>query len=364
MSDIQLSTAQMGVVEMIMQWYTYDKKQTFALAGYAGTGKTTMAKFIAESINGETLFVAYTGKAANVLREKGCDNCSTIHGAIYRPVGKDKTGHHDEKIDGPRFVIDRDAARARFADLIIVDEYSMLNEKVRYDLESFGKKILYLGDPFQLPPVEGFCYIEPDVFIEEVHRQALDSPILKAATDVREGKKLSYSEQGAFIYQPQAAIGPDAYYEADQVIVGYNKTRKAFNDRFRLRKNFHHMLPRKGDKMICLKNNAELGLFNGMIGTSTKDAVKRDHNHYSLWFDDIMYPVWINSAVSRPPQHLNMLEMFDFGYAITCHKSQGSEFNDVLIYDQPIGDDDIMRARWRYTAITRCKDTCVMVQPK
>lgn len=360
---IKLSEQQTKVFDEIMKWHQTPKK-TFVLAGYAGAGKTTLAKYIANAI-GNTHFCAYTGKAANVLREKGCSNATTIHGAIYRMVG-DEDDFGENLNAQPKFVLneDSDIKKAR---LVIVDEYSMLSNEIIEDLLSLSKKVLFLGDPFQLPPVDGECDLKPDTFITEVHRQALDSPIIRYATDVREGRALSYCNEGTFMFAPRSKIPSQTYYNADQIIVGYNKTRNAWNDRFRKKLGYSGVFPQKGEKLICLRNNHEIGLFNGMIDIASKNSKHIDADSCEISFGDYKdIKIWSGDfkRVKPQPKHTRHLDRFDFGYVITCHKSQGSEFDNVIVYNEPIGREKIDRQRWLYTAITRAKEKCILIDPR
>ena len=121
----------------------------FRLFGYAGVGKTTLARHVAEAAAGETAFAAFTGKAAMVMRAHGCSGATTIHALIYRA---------SEGVDGaPTFTLNEDGPASR-ASLIVIDECSMVDAELARDLLSFGKPILVLGDPFQLPPVKGGGY--------------------------------------------------------------------------------------------------------------------------------------------------------------------------------------------------------------
>lgn len=353
---MKLSPQQEIAASKISAWLKTDEKR-FVLAGYAGTGKSTLAKMLSENYN--THFCAYTGKAANVLREKGND-ASTIHAALYKLISDDDEAE-------PRYALDDDSF-IRNKDLVIVDEYSMLPEEIIKDIEYLAKKVLYLGDPFQLPPVNGDCTLKPDYFLEEIHRQALESNIIKYATDVREGRALEFCKHPDFIFQPKSFFTSEDYDAAEQIIVGLNKTRIAWNDRFREKLGFKGFdLPQQGDKLICIKNNHVRGLFNGMIGEAASDARKVSFQELRLDFDNHKaLKVWDGTFKKREglPVGVNKsLDRFDYAYAITCHKSQGSEFDNVLIYNQPIGKEAIERRRWLYTAITRGKEKVSLVQP-
>ena len=134
--------------------------QIFRLFGYAGTGKTTLARHLAEAVDGKVQFAAFTGKAALVMRSKGCHGASTIHSLIYR------ARESGEEI--PSFDL-WDEAPASKAELIVIDECSMVDAELGRDLMSFGVPLLVLGDPAQLPPIQGggfFTEAEPDVMLD------------------------------------------------------------------------------------------------------------------------------------------------------------------------------------------------------
>src|SRR5688572_26631446 len=156
----------------------------FRLFGYAGTGKTTLARHIAEGVDGKVMFAAFTGKAAHVMRNKGCERASTIHSLIYKA--------RDDGGGTPSFDL-WDEAPASKAELIVIDECSMVDDELGRDLMSFGVPVMVLGDPAQLPPIQGggfFTDAKPDAMLTEVHRQAEDDPIVRLSMDVRAGRDL------------------------------------------------------------------------------------------------------------------------------------------------------------------------------
>src|ERR1700716_3802990 len=162
----------------------------FRLFGYAGTGKTTLARHIADGVDGEVKFAAFTGKAALVMRNKGCDNASTIHSLIYRA--------RESGVEQPSFELWDDAPASK-AKLIVIDECSMVDAELGRDLMSFDCPLLVLGDPAQLPPIQGggfFTDSEPDAMLTEVHRQAQDDPIVRMSMDIREGRELEIGLHG------------------------------------------------------------------------------------------------------------------------------------------------------------------------
>src|ERR1700736_1172727 len=229
----------------------------FRLFGYAGTGKTTLARHIADGVEGEVKFAAFTGKAALVMRNKGCDNASTIHSLIYRA--------RESGVEQPSFELWDDAPASK-AQLIVIDECSMVDAEMGRDLLSFECPLLVLGDPAQLPPIQGagfFTSSEPDAMLTEVHRQAQDDPIVRMSMDVREGRDLEIGRHGESEVVARNELDPERVMQADQVLVGRNNTRRAYNMRMRQKQHIEDPLPVAGDKLVCLRNNRKKGLFNG-----------------------------------------------------------------------------------------------------
>src|SRR5215212_465884 len=231
--------------------------QVFRLFGYAGTGKTTLARHIAEHVDGKVLFAAFTGKAAQVMRSKGCQGASTIHSLIYRTL--------ESGAEVPSFTLWDDAPASK-AKLIVIDECSMVDAELGRDLMSFGVPVLVLGDPAQLPPIQGGGYFtdaEPNAMLTEVHRQAQDDPIVRLSMQVRSGERLTPGEYGRSSVVRRDDFDPQRALETDQILVGRNATRRAYNTRMRERRGFDDPLPLAGDKLVCLRNNRRKGLFNG-----------------------------------------------------------------------------------------------------
>src|SRR5437667_7690744 len=184
--------------------------QIFRLFGYAGTGKTTLAKHIAQHVDGKVLFGAFTGKAASVMRSKGCEAATTIHGMIYQA--------HDSGEETPSFDLWHEGPAAK-AKLIVIDECSMVDAELGGDLLSFGVPLLVLGDPAQLPPIQGggfFTAAEPDAMLTEVHRQAIDDPIVHLSMAVREGRRLAPGSYGDTQVVRKDALDPERVLAADQ----------------------------------------------------------------------------------------------------------------------------------------------------
>ena len=348
-------------------------QQIFRLFGYAGTGKTTLARTIAEGVDGDVLFAAFTGKAAQVLRMRGARNARTIHSLIYRPRGEEA----DEETGdvNPTFSIKRDSEVSK-AKLVVIDECSMVDEELGKDLMSFGTPILVLGDPAQLPPISGggfFTEHEPDAMLTEVHRQARDNPIIELSRIVREGGRLQPGDYGESAVVRRDAIPPGRVAEADQVLVGINRTRHRYNRRLRELAGFDDPLPCAGDRLVCLRNDPKKGLLNGSLWTvmsaprSAKPALSMiiQSDDDGLERDVVKVKV-LKQAFTEPETDIPWTQKrrhddFDFGYALTVHKAQGSQWGDVAVFDESYAFKDY-RDRWLYTAITRAAERILIVQ--
>jgi exodeoxyribonuclease-5 len=377
------TSAQAAVLAEIRDWLTSPHAPQWRyLAGAAGTGKTFLASLVAEMLPpGETLFAAFTGKAAGVLRSKGCAGAMTLHQLIYRPT---ETRGADGKYSttfAPRE--DSPVAEAR---LIILDEVSMINATMAQDLLSFGAKVLVLGDPYQLPPVSGEGYFtkkDPHWLLTEVHRQAAESGILRLATDIREGRGIvdprSYGPEAVVISMEEAGEHEaellDWATQADgQIIVGTHRLRHYFNNLARSRAGFSGPLPRAGDSLVCLQNDHRRGLLNGGLWTVIADAEPSGTDSASVFMQSVddrsaimNVDCWTHDFEGREKEFENLpwstrsrRARLTYGYALTCHKSQGSEFSNVLLMDESSAFRDDA-ARWLYTAITRASQKLVVV---
>lgn len=358
------SPEQDAALKAVDQWLKMGDRQVFRLFGYAGAGKTTLARHLAEGAGGEVAFAAFTGKAAHVMRQKGCEGATTIHSLIYRPADEDEEG-------ALVFAIRRDAPAAS-ADLIIIDECSMVDEELGRDLLSFGKPVLVLGDPAQLPPVKGggfFTEAEPDFMLTEIHRQAADNPIIRLSMDIREGREPSAEGEGLRLIS-RKDITPEEILAADQVLVGTNRTRKRFNDRIRELKGHTDPTPEAGEKLVCLRNNKKKGLLNGGIWTVTlRKAPRGGLTRMVVAPEDggkqatISVPrgFFTDGAESVPFTQRRGADEFDYGYALTVHKAQGSQWDDVVLFDESYAFRETA-ARWLYTGVTRAAERLTLVR--
>ena len=360
------SPQQDAALKAVSAWLKAGDRPVFRLFGYAGTGKTTLAKQIAEDASGEVAFGAFTGKAALVLKSKGCRGASTIHSMIYRTQG-------DEEEETPSFVLNKKAA-ANDADLIIIDECSMVDEDLGRDLLSFGKPVLVLGDTAQLPPVKGggfFTDAEPDVMLTEVHRQAADNPIIRMSMTVREGGRLALGDYGDSRVIRRAEIEAPRVMQSDQVLVGINKTRRAYNGRMRTLLGHAGDKPEIGEKLVCLRNDKKKGLLNG--GTWIVTALHADRGakySFSVRPEEegkckpvrvAVLPAFFEGRDEEIPFiQKRDSDQFDYGYALTVHKAQGSQWDDVVLFDESFAFRE-HSARWLYTGLTRAAKTVTVV---
>ena len=353
----------------------HGERQVFRLFGYAGTGKTTLARHVAAGADGRVMFAAFTGKAALVMRSKGCRGASTIHRLIDRP--------QETNTETPSFELWQDGPASK-AQLIVIDECSMVDEELGRDLLSFGVPVLVLGDPAQLPPVQGggfFTAAEPDVMLHEVHRQAQNDPIVRLSMEIRAGKRLTPGTYGLTQVVRRDGLDPQRVLGADQVLVGRNVTRRAYNGRMRERRGLADPLPVAGDKLVCLRNNRQKRLFNGGLWVVRKRRTRKsgllamrlapDEVLGGRGFaggepgeDDVKVSV-LRECFAGGIEALEWKERkhydeFDFGYVLTVHKAQGSQWDDVVLFDESFAFPD-SRNRWLYTGVTRAAKKLTVV---
>ncbi|MDD2822863.1 MAG: ATP-dependent RecD-like DNA helicase [Candidatus Daviesbacteria bacterium] len=381
---ITLSPDQQKALKDLLFWYQNDRHsmQYVSLGGYAGTGKTTLIAVLRKElkkINKDLKigFASYTGKAALVLKTKlknqdtlsNEDSISTIHSLIYSPIVNDK-----EEIIGwqTKEEIDRD--------LIIIDEASMVDETVWQHLLSYHVPIIVVGDHGQLPPIKGSFNLmqKPDLRLEEIHRQAKKNPIINLSIEAREKGEILPGKYSPYVkkYSSGDIDGQEQMEEMLQninsdtlVLCGYNSTRRKLNNFIRQAKGFESVDPKSGDRVICLRNNHKKHIFNGMLGTIIY-IEKKDKSWYQAEInmdgEEGNYDGLISVDQFNSDTPMNFTEkratimqgdLFDFGYAITVHKAQGSQAKRVILFEERFKQmTDETFARWLYTAITRAEE--------
>lgn len=397
---MQWSPDQDRALKAIDEWLKRGDSPRFSLGGYAGTGKTTLAKHIAENFNGEVKSGAFTGKAASVLRSKGMPNATTIHKLIYQPKGsvgeseieelqnliedEAKKREPDEmklftwrrelekkNADSSAVFERKSECEIQEADLVIIDESSMVDRRMGSDLESYGVPILYLGDPGQLPPVKGKPHLGPndyDFVLEEIHRQAADSPIIWLANEVRHGRSVKFGEMGDGLVKilRKSDWDIEAIVASDQVITGMNRSRYNITRQMRKFIGFDDVFPRANDKLICRKNDHELGVLNGVTCRAMDEGKKKGNIIYlPIEYDGrnlgvkICDPGYFQEHYGERTHFPkgDGIQHFDYGYCITGHKSQGSQWNHVVVADDRMrANDRVQRQKWLYTVFTRAEE--------
>jgi len=384
-----LSDAQLDVIDAITKWHENGGQRPLTLGGLAGTGKTTIVGCLPEALPGTQIaYVSFTGKAVSVLQSKLPPDAqtSTIHRLLYQPAVTHLCATSGEIL--PRKASRCSQHRTQPAscpvtqqvsfthkpdplaglDLVVADEASMIPERLWADLTSHGVPVLAVGDHGQLPPVRSQFNLmaNPDLRLEEIHRQAAGSPILAVARWARETGTIPHGWYGPDVIKIRPSdIGRVGLHpaEADLVICATNATRAFHNAAVRACHG-RSGPPAEGDVVICLKNNYDAGLFNGLRGTilETSSAWNEQDYRMTISLDGLEDP-WEGRVAAAPfgapPDAAHQvrdreLALFDFGYAITAHRAQGSEAGKVLVIEEgwpPAGSE--MRRRWLYTAATR-----------
>lgn len=385
---MQITTEKKLVLEKIIEWLkNKNRPQHITLGGYAGTGKTTLTAIIRKLLNSKNpkikiALVSYTGKAARVLEDTlkiqevrfKQDHVGTIHSLIYAPIinqTSDITGwKKKDKLD---------------AKLIIVDEASMVDYQLWQDLLSFGVPIIAIGDHGQLPPVEGnFNLMEkPELKLEKIYRQAANNPIIHLSIEARTKGKIKVGKYADHVEkidrqepmsQERVQELLEKYNDETMILTGYNSTRTKINEFIRQHK-FFEVTPEPivGDKVICLKNNHIKKIYNGMTGYITHlESIDEDAYYAEIDLGELQYKGDIykpqfgsptsNNYIKGKRSKIRGLDLFDFGYALTVHKAQGSQAKRVILFEERFKqmDDDQWR-RWLYTGITRAEEELYII---
>jgi exodeoxyribonuclease V len=403
---MDLSPDQKQCFDIMMEWVLRPKKPILTFGGYAGTGKTTIIGLLRGSLPASTriAFCAYTGKAASVLRSKlsnhairiyGDDYCGTIHGLIYEPVVDEASG----EIVGWSLLPQLDY------DLIIIDEASMVGGDLYDDLSSFGLPILAVGDHGQLPPIEGSLNLmeNPEIRLEKIHRFAEQDALIKVSIQAREDGEIPYGFFSDLVCKVRPKhlmvtkfINDAGSFNDSAILCGFNRTRVDLNKKIREWNSKKGKFPSYGERVICLRNNKDAQhcpIYNGVLGTVKSCIDKYDHLKLRVSIDgeSDMYEGCVSSLAfnnekptmdefifvdqcksneiserffqrNSSTRRKKFLDYFDFGYVLTVHKSQGSEWDNVMVVEQPCsywsGNN---WNRWLYTAVTRSRKRLLIV---
>ncbi|MBL8899808.1 MAG: AAA family ATPase [Planctomycetes bacterium] len=389
-----LSLDQERAFSALLRWVERPHARLLTLGGYAGTGKSTLLGLLARELGDrQVAFCAYTGRAASVLRRKlgeagvpleNC-TCTTIHGLLYEAVADPETGLVIEWRPRPRLD----------CDLIVVDEASMVDRELFEDLAKHEIPILAVGDHGQLPPVggDGDLMQRPDLRLEQVHRQAAENPIIALSMAIRgQREALAAVKSDSRVTRMESWDGLEALMRrelrspesADEIVFlcYYNQTRVRLNALARALLGFTDPQLEARERVICLRNaRFEVGLVaNGMRGAIEQVAQhpeRSDQLQASVRFAEEGLRFEGRLAKAQFGRETRLQEfaeigdhvrswdqvgmLFDWGYALTVHKAQGSQFRRVVLCRDDPGRGDEKGRRWLYTAVTRAVDSLVIV---
>jgi len=409
---MELSSEQNYVIDGIMQKLRegfYNQSSNYrdlfitTVGGYAGTGKTTLISALRNQIRESfpklsVAFLTFTGKASSVLRNKLStvntlgDYIGTIHGLIYAPKVK-----WDHKLK--TYVITswklKDIDEIYY-DIFIIDEASMVSQKIWFDLKHFERSIIAVGDHGQLPPIgDNFSLVQDTEFkLKKIHRQALKSPIIALSKWVRDEGYIPFNRvfsKNVFKItwnhpKCQQLWNDNLIFDENLIILtAFNTTRADLNDIIREKLEYKHKIPYPGERVVCLQNDHNRGIMNGQIGTVLW-VMTEDHNLYRMTlemdleyepvectvankcFGQVSYTMYDRSKKSKKQYEyvvdkgIGPVNYFDYGYCISVHKSQGSEWRNVVLFEQRTKRwSDEYYARWLYTAITRAKEKLFII---
>ena len=389
---MKLTNKQEQGLKIAVERYKNKEKYT-VISGYAGSGKSTLVRFIIAALDvkeEDVCYATYTGKAAQVLLKKGNKNVYTLHKLLYKSIPKPNGGF----LRIPKEVIPYK--------VVIVDEVSMAPKKLMQLLSTHNVHIICLGDPFQLPPVDknedNHLLDCPHIFLDEIMRQAQESEIIRLSMQIRHMEEIPFSNGKEVMVLPKQELNTGMLTWANQIIVGTNATRVSINNQMRQLLG-RGETPEDGDKVICLKNywddlaDNDDPLINGTIGyiyKPTIDKIKLPYfaggqtieslNAYftsdsnadfgTLHMDNKMILTGKKCVDWKTEYKINKNEKtrglipkeFTYGYAITCWKAQGSEWNKVLIIEENFPYDKITHRKALYTAVTRATEKMVLLK--
>ena len=375
---IDLTEEQTNLVKKLTDWYKHSSRQWFSYSGAAGTGKTTVIRAFIEELGLQRYIAcAFVGKAVTVLSRQGLP-ASTIHSLIYHvswiPVMDEKGEPVLNKDGNPKMKVVFSLKNELPGDLqlIIVDEATMVNDDLAEDILSFGIKTVFIGDNNQLPPVFGVSSVmlNPDFWLTKIMRQAENNPIIYLSQRVLKNLPLQYGIYGKSRVIPSVTLD-ETYTRYDAIIAGKNKVRDDINEYIRYNiKGVTNRLPVIGDKLICRQNDwdrsieGNIYLTTGMTGIVTDIHRSLGGNKFmSIDFlpeisDEEFFNLQLDTQYIRMNYEdrrnygFSRYEKFEYGYCVTCHACQGSQFDNVLFINQWFHDADLTK-KIQYTAITR-----------
>ena len=393
---MELTEKQKQGLEIAVERYKNRQKYT-VISGYAGTGKSTLVKFIISALPGidsdkDVVFTSFTGKATQVLQNKGNKHTLTLHKLLYESHPRPDGTFFRRPVAGIPFKV------------VVVDEISMAPKTLIDLLMKYDVYVICLGDPFQLPPVDknedNHLLDNPHIFLDEIMRQAAESEIIQLTMKIRNGEPINNFKGKEVQILSRNELTTGMLTWADQVLVATNATRQSINNQMRELYNKSGD-PQDGDKVICCRNYWEdesLGgsaLVNGTIGhlkntyesfikippfidgkgqmikTINADFLSETNELYPMVHMDkklilegtksLDFKIEYRLGKNKNMQHLIPYE-FTYGYAITTHRAQGSEWEKVLVIEEKFPFNKEEHARWLYTACTRASEKLVLIR--
>jgi len=378
--------------------YIEDEDHLYLTEQYIPTHNTTLVRFIIDAIGIDedlVCYCAYTGKAAEVLRKKGNKNVKTLHKLLYEYTPKSTGGFF------------RKPKQFLGYNLIVVDEISMAPKELIDRLFTHPVHVICLGDPFQLPPVakneDNHLLDSPHIFLTEIMRQEAESEIIQLTMKIRNHEPITYFEGKEVKVLPYSDLNTGLLQWGDQILVATNKKRQEINNQMRALEG-RSGAPVDGDKIICLRNywdeasvNQGDALVNGSIGILHNSFVSwreippairtpirkfdiisgellipdMDDKYSGLEMDYKLFTEGVKCCDWQLEYKLNNYKKkygeivpkeFDFAYAITYWKAQGSEWDNVVVLEEKFPFDKEEHTRAMYTAATRASSRLVWVR--
>ncbi len=392
---MELTQTQQKGLDLVLKKHKNNEKYA-VISGYAGTGKTTLVKFIISALDvseDKVAYATYTGKAAEVLRKKGNKNAQTLHRLLYDSFPK----------QGGGFV--RVPKKALGYSIVVVDECSMVPKSMIDMLLRHKIFVIFLGDPFQLPMIdkkEAHTLLDkPDVFLEEIMRQEAESEIIQLTMKIRNGETIDFMEGNEVIIDSAKNMVTGHLTWADTILCATNATRHSINKQVRDLFGYKDIL-QSGEKIIVKRNYWEDcnedgdALVNGTIGiiqdpfesfVTIPGYIKNDRHRIPIIMADFTpdggKPFGVidfdkDFVLNETPcvdwrvaYQLGKLKnrigdilpkQATYGYALTCHAAQGSEWDKVLVIEENFPFDKKEHARWLYTACTRASEKLVLLR--
>ena len=390
-----LTNEQEQALKIILQKYKNHEKYV-TICGFAGVGKSTLVKFAVEALDVDKNRVAYTsfcGKAAEVLRKKGNKNAMTLHKLLYDSIPRPGGGFFRK----PKISLDYD--------IVIVDEISLAPKSMLEMLLKHKVFCIFIGDNFQLPQIdknESHTYLDhPDIFLSTVMRQAAESEIIQLTMKIRNGEDIPFMSGREVIVVPRKDLVTGHLTWADNIITATNATRHGINKQMRELLGYEGELC-SGEKIVCRRNYWEDlnedgdALVNGTVGIvqniydsfiTIPSYIKnnrhqipvlgcnivpdggKEFNNVNIDKDFLLTEQFcvdwrVAYQVGRLRNKIGDIlpRQITYGYALTCHSSQGSEWDNVLVIEESFPFDKKEHQRWLYTAATRAAEKLVLVR--